>query len=391
MRAPSRLRGLSLIELMIALVIGTVLMLGLVQVFGASRSAYQLSEGMSRSQENGRFAIDFLQRDIRMAGHFGCVNDQAHAQNTPPGMYTTFASPADPALDFDISIQGYEANGTGPATTLALPADPASGGNAYTPALPAVIADATSNRVPGSDILTLRYLAPEGVPVTAITGTMASPDFSFESSRWEVLRSGVETPGLFGIADCLNSVVFQAESVDPASGLLKVGAAELNASGFTRGFVPGQALLHRAESIVYYVGVNASGRPSLYRARFNAKPDATVVVDRQELVEGIENLQFLYGQDRIIDPAKEPSGFVDRQVVASDVVSGAVAADDAWRRVGAVRVGLVAVSPDRATAPQATGDHALRATGVVYTAPEDGRYRATYQTTVALRNRLYGN
>lgn len=37
-----------------------------------------LAEGSARAQENGRFALEFLQRDIRMAGHFGCVNDQAH-------------------------------------------------------------------------------------------------------------------------------------------------------------------------------------------------------------------------------------------------------------------------------------------------------------------------
>ncbi|WP_031340774.1 PilW family protein, partial [Xanthomonas maliensis] len=70
--------GISLIEMMIAMVIGLVLMLGVIQVFSASRTASMLAEGNARAQENGRFALDFLQRDIRMAGHFGCVNDQAH-------------------------------------------------------------------------------------------------------------------------------------------------------------------------------------------------------------------------------------------------------------------------------------------------------------------------
>lgn len=78
MTARTRAAGLSLIEMMIALVIGLVLLLGVIQVFSASRTAFQLSEGASRAQENARFALDFLARDIRMAGHFGCVNDQAH-------------------------------------------------------------------------------------------------------------------------------------------------------------------------------------------------------------------------------------------------------------------------------------------------------------------------
>ena len=94
--------GLSLVELMIALLIGTILLIGVVQVFGASRTAYQLSEGMSRTQENARFALDYLQRDIRMAGHFGCVNDQARGQ-IPGGLISHFA--ANGPTDFEYSVR----------------------------------------------------------------------------------------------------------------------------------------------------------------------------------------------------------------------------------------------------------------------------------------------
>ena len=107
MKANSKrsIRGLSLIELMIALLIGSILMIGVVQVFAASRTAYQLSEGMSRVQENGRFALDYLQRDIRMAGHFGCVNDQARGQING-ALNSHFA--ANGPMDFGFSVRGYE-------------------------------------------------------------------------------------------------------------------------------------------------------------------------------------------------------------------------------------------------------------------------------------------
>lgn len=75
-RVAAAAAGLSLIELMIALLISSILLIGVIQVFAASRTAYQLSQGIARNQENGRFAMDFLTRDIRMAGHAGCVNDQ---------------------------------------------------------------------------------------------------------------------------------------------------------------------------------------------------------------------------------------------------------------------------------------------------------------------------
>lgn len=387
----ARQEGLSLIELMVALLIGTILMLGVVQVFGASRATYQLSDGMSRTQENARFAMDFLQRDVRMAGHFGCVNDQAHAQKTPSGLDATFSSAPHPGLDFNLSIQGFEAQGSAPGSTVTISSSPGTGSDDFEPALPTEIAAATSNRIAGSDILVLRFLAPEGVPVTAIGGNLAEPVFSFDSTRWDVLRSGVTDPGLFGVADCLHTTVFQASAVEPGKVTVAPGA-ELNTATFANGFTEGQSYLHRAESIVYYVGKNGFGGTSLYRLRFTAGPDEALATEQQEMVEGIENLQLLFGQDRVVDPLKPPSGFIDRHYVASGVTDGtATGTADAWRRVGSVQVGVLAASPDRAAAPQALEGNELRATGVVYSVPDDGRYRATYQTTVALRNRLYGN
>lgn len=64
-----RQRGMTLIEIMIAMVIGLALMAGLAQVFVSGRSSYNLQERMGDLQENGRFSLFFLQRDIRLAGY----------------------------------------------------------------------------------------------------------------------------------------------------------------------------------------------------------------------------------------------------------------------------------------------------------------------------------
>lgn len=387
-------RGLSLIELMIAMLIGTILMLGLIQVFAASRASYKLSEGLARVQENGRFAVDFLQRDIRMAGHFGCVNDQAHARQNPSGLGTTFGGAPIPALRFDESIEGYEANGTAPgATNVALAETPGTGGVNYTPALPAEIAAATLNRIPNSDIIVLRYLAPEGVPVTAIGGTPNSPTFTVEESRWNVLRSGVDNPALFGVSDCMNAMVFEA-SESTASGTLRtITAGEdapANEALFDKVFTAGQAMLHRAESVIYYIGLDPNTqRPALYRTRFSATPDQVITSVSEPLVDGVESMQIIYGQDRELDPARSPTGYIERIGNAADIAASRPVAADAWRRVGSVQVGLVAVSPERSSAVQ--GQTPIKAVGVGFAAPNDGRFRTVYETTVALRNRLYGN
>jgi len=106
----------------------------------------------------------------------------------------------------------------------------------------------------------------------------------------------------------------------------------------------------------------------------------------------VENMQLLYGQDRELDSAKPPTGYIDRQYTAAQVESTAPAAvADAWRRVGAVQIGLVLSSPERAAAEQAGDAHKLNALGVTFSPPSDSRFRSVYQTTIALRNRLYGN
>lgn len=69
MRKSRHQSGLSLVELMIAMVIGLVLLAGLAQVFVTGQSSYGLQEKMGDLQENGRFALHFLQRDLRMAGY----------------------------------------------------------------------------------------------------------------------------------------------------------------------------------------------------------------------------------------------------------------------------------------------------------------------------------
>jgi len=66
--------GLSLIEIMIALLIGAFLLGGILQIFIGSKQTYRMQQALSRLQENGRFAMSFLAKDIRMAGYWGCLS-----------------------------------------------------------------------------------------------------------------------------------------------------------------------------------------------------------------------------------------------------------------------------------------------------------------------------
>lgn len=398
--------GLSLIELMIAMAIGLVLLLGLVQVMAASRAAYQLSSGVARTQENARFAMDSLQRDLRMAGHLGCVNDQARMQEGMEGLHLKFLANANnypgatTATRFDMGIQGFEANNTAPGGNFTLPATTvaASGANLWSPAIPADIL--ALKPVANSDIVALRYFAPAGVSIQdagfVVTGSGGiNATITPANADTEVTRDLVkDATALFGIADCSQATVFSGTLLDVGTGAIGFAAASTgtNKSGFSglEAYQPSQATLYRAQSLVYYVGVGAGGGPSLFRASANGA--GTYV--SEELVEGVESLQLLYGRDQSVVGAR-PTGYISRNGVATGIGGGVAtptnAQADDWRRVGMVQVGMLMRSSDPAAATQATNKPSALGVSITPAATGGGYYRSVYESSVALRNRLYGN
>jgi type IV pilus assembly protein PilW len=69
MAAHRKQRGFTLVEIMVALAIAIILLVGVYSVYLASKRGYALQDGLARQQENGRFAVEFLNRDLRMAGY----------------------------------------------------------------------------------------------------------------------------------------------------------------------------------------------------------------------------------------------------------------------------------------------------------------------------------
>lgn len=382
---PASMAGVSLVEMMIAMVIGLLIMLGVIQIFSASQTASRLSEGASRVQENARFALEFLERDLRMAGHMGCVNDQAHIVKNlgdPINHLSGVAAEGSGSpLDFRVSIQGYEAPDTAPGNTLTL------GGTWTAPTLPSSIGDLSPEPAGGSDVLVLRFLGAEGVPVNQIAVSGTTSTLTGDADRMtRVTRDGVAVPTLFGIADCGHADVFAGT----LSGS-QVTATGVDLSRYTTQ-PTGQTMLYRAESLVYYIGPNATtGVNGLRRARADATGAYTT---NEEVVEGIENMQLMFGMDTtpVIGLTTPPVGSITESAVASGVTTDADAAGAGqWLRVGQVKVGLLAVSPERSSSIAATNNPSVLGVEFAPAASNDGRYRSGYEVSVALRNRLFGN
>lgn len=67
-------RGVSLIELMVALLIGLFLIFGAVTIYQQSRTTFRTTEAVARLQETARLAFDVLEADVRMASYWGLNN-----------------------------------------------------------------------------------------------------------------------------------------------------------------------------------------------------------------------------------------------------------------------------------------------------------------------------
>ncbi|GAB3281119.1 PilW family protein [Parahaliea aestuarii] len=107
---PPRLRGLSLIELMIAMTLGLLLLSGLILVYLESRRQALLEAEGARLQQSGRYALSLLQHELTMAGFFGGWPEPgllaADAGAPGCGGLAGWALAPEPALDLIADIQG---------------------------------------------------------------------------------------------------------------------------------------------------------------------------------------------------------------------------------------------------------------------------------------------
>lgn len=257
--------GLTLVELMIAMVLSLVLVGGVTQTYVSTKQTYRLTEAQSRIQENGRFALYLLTRDIRMADFWGCLTTAGDIQNH-------LASTA--------GIYGFADGLT-----------------------------ATNNTgLNGSDTITLKGAFNNGVHVAQVMPT-TSADLKVSDN------SGLQEDEIVLVSDCLHGEIFQITN-DPGTGGAG-GKDEVvhNTSG--GGHVPGNATkvfqkkygldatVYKLETRFYFIATGASGEPSLFITESGVT---------SELVEGVENMQILFGEDT--DGDLTPNYYVDADSIA---------------------------------------------------------------------------
>jgi type IV pilus assembly protein PilW len=390
-----RLRGFSLVELMIALAIGAILLLAVVQIFGTSRQSANASMALARVQESGRFALELIKPSLRMAGLntfcAGSLQVQNHLRQDCPGFVNFIFDP-------NASILGWEFQGTAPGDSYEydgdalspVGADPgqwvARGPGGGDIALPTFLVNQV---VPGTDVLMVRRIQP--IPgITAVGNTPSG------SSSINITGShGLPNNSILLVTDCATGADLFQNSSAPASSALQRGVGACNNPGPGNVNPGGRSWstqygdnmqIFTQEIEFYYIGMDpATGEPGLFRMLLgqgitplnNAALRPQLVLP---LVDGIENMQIRYGISFAgDDPTNPGSGQAVDMWLTADQVND-------WGLVVALRISLLARS--QFIADQIDVSDTYNLAGTLVTHAEDRRLRKPFTATIALRNRV---
>lgn len=342
---PKKLQaGFSLVELMVAITVGIVLMTGVVQMFLSSKVVFSTQQGISRVQEAGRLATEFMSMDIREAGYMGCMSRGGI------NFYSTLNDPTAFEADFETGIEAF-ASGSLP---VGLKLDP--------------------KPVADSHVLVIRAANGEGVSVESDNNLNNLVAFNPVGQTGENCYSGICNNDILIVTDCSKARVFQTNNVQAqGGGTMKINHAKA-------GMVPGNSVVTwggqtandtfgagseiiKIRTLVYYVAVNPeTERPSLYQKE-GFDPAF-------ELLEGIEDMRMEFGVDNNVDARVD-------EFIGWDAV-------DNWENVLAVRLELLAQSADDNVSPQPqTYDFAGKKVKAT-----DLKIRQVFTSTVGIRSRM---
>jgi type IV pilus assembly protein PilW len=348
-------KGLSLIELMVAMVVGLLLVAGVSKIFLEGKKTYSFQQSLARIQENGRMALEFLGRDIRMAGYTGCASGDYSS------MTNTLNSSTLINYDFSRGVRGYDVGVSVPADLSALN--------------PAPLAN--------TDVLILKGPFGDGVKVVRNNSSaqLFAEDKGVEAgacSNGTARISGICQGDILMVADCTKARIFQATNIQQTG-----QPNEFNLTHAASG-TPGNATsswggasapdsekfgtdseIIKMSTVYYYIATGANGQPALWQS--------TVPGSTQEILEGVENLQLLYGRDTGTD-------FVPDQYDTATAVTTAAA----WAKVGAIRVQLLMRSiEDNITG--AVQPYSFNGSSVT---PTDKRLRHVFVSTIGVRAKM---
>ena len=430
-----RQHGLTLIELMVAMVLGLLVAAGIVTVFASTSSSNKAQNQLARLQEEGRFAITRLSSDLSMANGQYCTNSggvakpgsggtymdhlrtpKVYAKNligaladvtTKWGTTSGLTYPAAPTASYSMPsflfMRGYD------CTLIACtPVDPAD----FVAGIPAM-GVALNSRVKGSDVVTVRYVNPSSgwsigsaggstIATSSSVGTITS--ITLKPLSNEPPASNFANGDLVMLADCSNAQIFPATAaasvITPSTDATLVYTDSTPAAQQPESAPAVFSVNRDLQTVTYYlkvVSVNNDGKAPFTGAlmrRLNGSED--------ELVRGVERLDFKYG----VQDASGKTSFLaakdvdDSTACPPSEISAVTSVGCLWRGVKSIEVSLLMdgqvplytlaasdqqyrYSADTKTGLLAPGDHGIKPSDQGF---PDQLLRREFTALIAVRN-----
>jgi type IV pilus assembly protein PilW len=304
-------RGVTLIEVMVAMAIGLVVVLAASTAFIAARKLHDTDADVQAVQDALRFTRHVVQGQLRQAGYADYAPDQLGDGRGVIASHATLQSEPGNVLDLDVA-------GASDTTVD-------KKGNGF--------GDNQTDLKNRNDSLMVRFF-----------GRSRASDA--------------------GDADGTMANCFGAGQVGPAA----------------------EPSLDDRSASIFYVALAGDGEPELYCKYRPKKGEFT----SEPLVRGVEKFKVVYGHDGNGDSV--PETWLDARGIAAKAAKGGNVNDE-WRKVVAVRVGVVVRSlrPNGDLRQLGSDNHRLYPLGEEFSAiffdpPDDGRFRSTATFTVMLRN-----
>jgi type IV pilus assembly protein PilW len=400
-------RGLSLVELLVALAISLFLLLAVSLVYVNSKNSFAFANNTTRMAQDGAYAIEAISRDVRMAGYSGCAGTNLSVSTGPDGVLgnsddvadnpTAPESKSKPKL-LNVASYNFSADDMpNPFTSPVYSANSVILGftntNASVSTAQAVVASTTSPPAytlePNQPILYLAGGSPQAVQIRATVTNTTTPASNGRNSGNSVNigndpHSYPDNAWML-IADCRSSEIFRAKRGSSGSDTFLDSQTTLPSGAGTSTFIfqntyGTDAIVTPLVTSIYFIARRAGATtPSLYVRQFNG----AVTAQAQELVPNIEAITYQYGENITNGSNGVPTYRADvYRTDASQVVD--------WSRVVSLRFAFIVVSEDAnlsagtqpATIPWFDNIPA-------YTPPSttDRRERRAYTATVSIRNR----
>ncbi len=351
-------RGFTIIEIMIALTIGAFLLSGIFQIFVSLKYTDRLSVSLSRVQEASRTAIDIMAKDIRMIGYKGCA-DPSVKENV------NIIAKNSPTTDFlETSLRGFDVTSNGWAVA---PDDD----------LATIDGAGIKKARLNSDVISIMRASEESSTVNDHNNLTAN--IKVDTNPQDLKQDDVAI-----LSDCESMDIFRisnAQKDNSTSEHTFTHASGTNTNPqLSKVYSSDSARLFSFISNTYFVG--DTGRTNLQGDKIYALYRLDSKGDVNEIVEGVENVQLMYGQEFA-------NGF-HRSVNASD-------ANLNMLEVTSIKLSILAAGNERVLENDDTfyyqvGDRvfAPAASGNALTYPNDRRLRKVFNMTINVRNRRVG-